>query len=194
VDVRRRGGGEHLHASHPERSATSRCATRSSGIDHYALLGAPHIRVFAGNAQRGGRRRKPRNWCIAALEECADTGQARASFSASENHGGIVAEPDDLLDIIRAVKSPGSGITSRQRELHTDDPYRDFERCVPYAVNVQMKADIQRTRTEQEPADLPRLVKILREAKLQGYVALEYESEEDPGRASAALLKRDERI
>jgi hypothetical protein len=57
-------------------------------------------------------------------------------------------------------------------------------------VNVQLKAEIQRRGQKSEPADLPRLVKILREAKYQGYVALEYESAENPWTAVPVLLKR----
>jgi len=45
-----------------------------------------------------------------------------------------------------------------------------------------------------EPADLPRLVKILRDVGYQGYVALEYESKEDPWTAVPGLLKRMEEL
>ena len=159
-------------------------------VDHYAVLGAPHIRVFAGNAPRGASKEEATRLCIAGLEECADYAGKRGIFLGIENHGGIVAEPDDLLGIIRAVKSPWIGINLDSGNFHTDDPYRDFERCAPYAVNVQMKAEIQRRGQKQEQADLPRLVKILREANYQGYVALEYESEEDPWKAVPGLLKR----
>jgi sugar phosphate isomerase/epimerase len=159
-------------------------------VDHYAVLGAPHIRVFAGNAPRGASKDEATKMCIAALEECADYAGKRGIFLGIENHGGIVAEPDDLLDIVRAVKSPWVGINLDSGNFHTDDPYRDFERCAPFAVNVQMKAEIQRRGQKQEQADLPRLVKILRDAKYQGYVALEYESEEDPWKAVPGLLKR----
>ena len=41
-----------------------------------------------------------------------------------------------------------------------------------------------------EPADLPRKMKILRDANYQGYVALEYESAEDPWKAVPPLLKQ----
>jgi len=75
--------------------------------------------------------------CIAALEECADHAGKRGIFLGIENHGGIVEEPDDLLDIIRTAKSPWVGINLDSANFHTDDPYRDFERCAPFAVNVQ---------------------------------------------------------
>ncbi len=159
-------------------------------VDHYASLSAPHIRVFAGSAPKGMSRDEAMKLCIAGLEECADYAGKHGIFLGIENHGGIVAEADDLLEIIRTVKSPWVGINLDSANFHTDDPYRDFERCAPYAVNVQMKADIQRRGEKSEAADIPRLVKILKAANYRGYVALEYESEEDPWTAVPRLLKR----
>jgi sugar phosphate isomerase/epimerase len=159
-------------------------------VDRYALLGAPHIRVFAGSAPRGVAKEDARKTCIAALEECADYAGKRGIFLGIENHGGIVAEPDDLLEIIRTVNSPWVGINLDSANFHTEDPYRDFERCAPFAVNVQMKSEIQPRGKQKEAADLQRLAKILRDANYQGYVALEYESEEDPWKAVPGLLKQ----
>ena len=159
-------------------------------VDHYAELSAPHIRVFAGSAPKGMSRDEAMKLCIAGLEECADYAGRHGIFLGIENHGGIVAEADDLLEIIRTVKSPWVGINLDSANFHTDDPYRDFERCAPYAVNVQMKAEIQRRGQKNEDADIPRLVKILKTANYRGYVALEYESEEDPWTAVPRLLKR----
>jgi sugar phosphate isomerase/epimerase len=159
-------------------------------VDHYAVLGVPHIRVFAGNAPRGVAKDEAKKICIAALEECADYAGNKGIFLGIENHGGIVAEPDGLLDIIRTVKSPWVGINLDSGNFHTDDPYRDFERCAPYAVNVQVKSEIQPRNSQKKAADLQRLVKILRAANYQGYVALEYESDEDPWKAVPGLLQQ----
>lgn len=159
-------------------------------VDHYAVLGAPHIRVFAGTAPRGVSKADATKHCISALEECADYAGKRGIFLGIENHGGIVAEPDDLLEIVRTVKSPWVGINLDSANFHTDDPYLDFEKCAPYAVNVQLKADMRPRDGKSQRADLPRLVKILRAANYQGYVALEYESEEDPWKAVPGLLKQ----
>ena len=163
-------------------------------VDHYAVLGAPHIRVFAGNAPRATTKEEAKKLCIAALEECADYAGKRGIFLGIENHGGIVAEPDDLLDIVRAVKSPWVGINLDSGNFHTDDPYRDFERCAPYAVNVQLKVDLRPRDGKSQRADLMRFVKILRAANYQGYVALEYESEEDPWKAVPPLLQEMQKL
>jgi sugar phosphate isomerase/epimerase len=159
-------------------------------INHAAVLGAPHIRVFAGNAPRGMSLAEAKKLCLAALEECAEAAGQRGIFLGLENHGGIVAEADDLLEIVRAIRSPWVGINLDSGNFHTDDPYRDFERCAPFAVNVQLKTEIQRRGQKTEAADLARLAKILRSANYQGFVALEYEAEEDPWKAVPGLLKK----
>jgi len=158
-------------------------------VDRAAVLGAPHIRIFAGSG-KGMSKEEAKKMCIGAIEECADYAGTKGIFLGLENHGGIVAEADDILDIVRAVKSPWLGINLDTGNFHTDDPYADLAKCAPYAVNVQLKADIQKRGQKQELSDLPRLAKILREANYQGYVALEYESAEDPWKAVPVLLKK----
>lgn len=159
-------------------------------IEHCAVLGAPHIRVFAGPAQ-GLEVATAKRLCIAALEECCDYAGRHGIFLGLENHGGIVAEPQDLLEIVRAVRSPWLGINLDTGNFHTEDPYADLARCAPYAVNVQIKVELQRRgQKAREVSDLPRLVKLLRDANYQGYVALEYEAKEDPWKAVPDWLER----
>jgi sugar phosphate isomerase/epimerase len=161
-------------------------------IGYAAIMGAPHIRIFAGGGQ-GMAKEEARKVCLAAMEECAEEAGKRGIFLGLENHGGIVAQPADLLDLVTAVKSPWLGINLDTGNFNTDDSYADLARCAPYAVNVQFKAEIRRRGQKAEPADLPRLVKLLRDANYQGYVALEYESAADPWKAVPDLLLRMKR-
>ncbi len=159
-------------------------------INHAAIMGTPHIRVFAGEVQKGSTKGEAKKLCIEAFEECCDYAGKKGVILGLENHGGIVAEAADLLEIVRAVKSLWFGINFDSGNFHTDDPYRDLELIAPYAVNVQWKAEVQpRGVKEKQPVDLPRIVKILRAANYQGYVALEYEAAEDPWVAVPRLLK-----
>lgn len=160
-------------------------------IDHASVMGAPHIRVFAGAAAKGLTDAEARNMCISSLEEVCDYAGTKGIFLGLENHGGIVAEADGILEIIKAVKSPWLGINLDTGNFHTVDPYDDLAKIAPYAVNVQVKAQTKKKgATEQEPVDLPRVFKILRDANYQGYVALEYEAKPDPWTTIPGLLKR----
>jgi sugar phosphate isomerase/epimerase len=159
-------------------------------IDRAAVMGAPHIRIFAGNRQEGMSLAESKAICIETIAECCEYAGRKGVFLGLENHGGIVAEPDDLLDIARAVESPWFGINLDTGNFHTADPYADLARCAPYAVNVQVKVEIQARGQPKGPADLARLVQLVRDSGYQGYVALEYEAPEDPWVAVPPLLRQ----
>jgi len=160
-------------------------------VDRCAVFGAPHIRVFAGATDKAQPLAEAKKLSIEALEECGEYAGGKGIFLGLENHGGIVAEPKDLLEIVQAVKSPWVGINLDTGNFHTDDPYADLARCAPYAVNVQYKVEIlRRGEKQKEIADMPRVVKILRDANYQGYVALEYEAKEDPWKTVPGWLEK----
>ncbi len=158
--------------------------------DYAAVIGAPHIRVFAG--PKGNLDpAEAKKLCISAFEECADYAGTKGIFLGLENHGGIVAEPGELLDIVQAVKSPWVGINLDTGNFQTDDPYADLAKCAPYAVNVQVKVEMKRRgQSQKESADLTHLAKMLREANYQGYIALEYEAAADPWKAVPQWLAK----
>lgn len=150
-------------------------------IDQASVLGAPHIRVFAGAPPKGTDEATARKNCIAAMEECCDYAGKKGIYLGIENHGGIVTLPEQLLSLIKDVKSPWFGVNLDTGNFRTEDPYADLARCAPYAVNVQVKVEIQKgPKADKEEADLKRVGKILREANYQGFVALEYEAKPDP--------------
>ncbi len=158
-------------------------------IDRAAVLGAPHIRVFAGSA-KGIDEAGARKQVIKTLEELGAYAATKGVWLGIENHGGIVATPEGILEIIKAVKSPAVGINLDTGNFHGADPYADLARCAPWAVNVQVKVEIKRAGAkEMEPADLKKIAALLREANYQGWVALEYEAKPDPFTAVPEHLK-----
>jgi sugar phosphate isomerase/epimerase len=182
-------GNTFTHPPGPDRDRE--VASVKQWIDRAAVLGAPHIRVFAGNIPKGGTLEAAKKACIEQLEECAAHAGKHGIMLGIENHGGIVAEPQHLLEIVKAVKSPWVGINLDTGNFHTDDPYSDLAKIAPYAVNVQIKTEIlARGAKEKQAADLPRLVKILRDAGYQGWVALEYEAKDDPWKAVPETLAK----
>jgi sugar phosphate isomerase/epimerase len=157
-------------------------------IDYAAILGAPHIRIFAG-AAKGISDADARAMCISAIEECCAYAGTKGIFLGLENHGGIVAGGGGMLDSIQAVKSPWFGVNLDSGNFHSADPYAELAQIAPYAVNVQVKVEIKRAgAAASELSDLPKLVGILRAANYQGWVALEYEAKEDPWTAVPRLL------
>ena len=97
-------------------------------IDHAAVMGAPHIRVFAGPVPKKLSIEEAVANCTAAYQECLDYAGQKGVFLGLENHGGIVAEPDNLVKMVREVNSPWAGINFDSGSLRRpgqDRPLRD---------------------------------------------------------------------
>jgi sugar phosphate isomerase/epimerase len=145
-------------------------------IDHAAVMGAPVIRIFAGKVPKGGSEEVALDLCVAGINECLDYAAEKGVLLALENHGGITATPQQLLAIVERVKdSKWFGVNYDSGNFRTKDPYGDLEKIAPYAVNAQIKVAIKPGDGAEEPADLKRMVEILRAANYRGYVVLEYE-------------------
>lgn len=150
-------------------------------IRHSALMGAPHIRVFAGNVQKGSTQEEAEKNFLECYRECLVLAAEKGVFLGLENHGGIVAEADPLIRLIKATDSKWAGINFDSGNFKTADPYGDLAKIAPYSVNVQLKLMLQRKGEEKKEAtDIPRVLKILNDASYQGWFTLEYEEEENP--------------
>lgn len=169
-------GNNFSHPKGPKRDAE--IALTKKWIDRAVLMGAPHIRVFAGVTKEIPRDEADK-LVISALEECCDYAGKRGIFLGLENHDSI-GSADTLIPMVKAVKSPWIGINLDSGNFRTADPYKDFAECVPYALNVQYKVEIHAgTGAGKKDADLKRFTQILRDGGYQGWVALEYEAKED---------------
>ncbi|GAA4448893.1 sugar phosphate isomerase/epimerase [Novipirellula rosea] len=144
-------------------------------IDNAAILGAPHIRFFAGTKKQIDEQPERMPEAIAALEQCAEHAASKGIFLGVENHGQLTAE--QCLTIMQQVQNPWVGMNLDTGNFISDDPYADLTQCVPYAVNVQVKTTMKSPSGKKSPADLDRIGKILRDAGYQGFVVLEYEEE-----------------
>lgn len=144
-------------------------------IERAAVLGAPHIRFFAGTGRQLAENPARLTEATDAINRCAEHAARHGIFLGIENHGNLSS--DQMLAIMQRVQSPWVGINLDTGNFHSEDPYRDLARCVDYAVNVQVKVNMHAAGGEKQPADLNRIGKILRDAGYQGFVALEYEDD-----------------
>jgi sugar phosphate isomerase/epimerase len=157
--------------------------TTKRWIEHTSRLGGKTLRIFAGNLERGDTEERARRQCIEAMQEACEHAAQFGVILALENHGGITAEVEQLLELVRGVRSDWFGVNLDTGNFRTRDPYADLERLAPYAVVAQVKTEIQRMGQNKEEADLPRLLQMLRAVNYRGYVALEYEASADPREA-----------
>lgn len=149
-------------------------------IDYSAVMGAPHIRIFAGKVAKGDSLKVAIERCVAGINESLVYAATKGVFLGLENHGGITAKVETMLRIIEGVDdSPWFGVNLDSGNFQTDDPYGDLAKIAPYTVNAQIKV-MMRPNGGREPADFKRIIQILRDADYRGYVVLEYEEREDP--------------
>lgn len=162
-------------------------------VDAAQKLGAGHIRVFGGDVPDGATEDQAAGWAIETLKRCADYAGSKGLILGLENHGGITERAERVIEIVKQVDSPWVGINLDSGNFHAE-PYRQFEMCVPLAVNVQLKSEIKVGDARPEPADWPRLFGMLARGGYKGYVALEYEAAADPAAEVPRLVRRLQRI
>jgi sugar phosphate isomerase/epimerase len=173
----------------PGEKRDQELAAAKKWIEHASTLGAPVIRIFAGHVQKGSTEEEAHKLIVAGMEECCEFAGQHGVFLALENHGGPTATADGLLKLVNDVKSPWFAVNLDTGNFHSEDVYGDLARVAKYAINVQVKVVMMHD-DKKEPADFPRLAKILREAGYRGYVVLEYEEKEEPRAACAEYLDR----
>jgi len=153
-----------------------------------AKVGATSVRIFAGNLEKGDTLEEAQKRVVAAIEECCAVAEKHGVMLAMENHGGITATPEQLLALVKPVKSKALGVNIDTGNFRTADPYADIAKIAPYGVVAQVKTEVSPGGKTQE-ADLAKVVKILKDANFHGYVALEYEAKEDPKTAVPKYVK-----
>jgi sugar phosphate isomerase/epimerase len=150
-------------------------------VEHAAAIGAPVIRIFAGNVPKGAKEEDAFAWAVEGIRASLPYAAERGVVLALENHGGITATTAQLLKLVEAVDAPNFGVNLDTGNFHGEDPYAEIAEIAPYAVNVQVKTEILRKgASAKEEADLRRIIATLHRAHYSGYVVLEYEAEEDP--------------
>ncbi|SFI15160.1 TIM barrel protein [Planctomicrobium piriforme] len=163
----------------PERDA--QLALCRQWIDYAADMGAPVIRIFAGQVPKGDTEENATARCVAAINESLQYAAQKGIVLGLENHHGITSTPEQLLNIVRQVEpSPWFGINFDSGNFKTADPYGDLEKIAPYAVNAQIKVVVSPNNGSKVPTDLKRVVSMLKQANYRGYIVLEYEEPEDP--------------
>jgi sugar phosphate isomerase/epimerase len=159
-------------------------------IDRAADLDAPTLRLLSGEWRQGTADEELERLVIQGIEELLPYAEKRGVVLALENHGGgVTVTADQLLRLVRAIKSDSFGVNLDTGNFHGPDPYAEAAAAAPYAVNVQVKTEIRRRGRSKEPADLAKVVGLLRQAKYSGYVVLEYDAAEDPLTAVPRYIK-----
>ncbi len=148
-------------------------------VDYAEILGAPVIRIFSGTPH-GTSGEEAHRLAVAGIEECCQYAGQHGIYLALENHGGLTATADEMLQLVEAVQSPWFGVNLDTGNFHSADFYGEIAKLAPYAVNVQVKVSVSGPDGKRVPGDFSRLAKILTAANYRGYIVLELEEPGDP--------------
>lgn len=157
-------------------------------LDVAQRLGAGHVRVFGGDVTAGATEEQAVGWAVETLKRCAEESARKGITLGIEDDGGITTTAERTVEIVKKANSSWVGVTVDVGNFETD-AYRQIEVCAPLASNVHFKSHVQ-VDGRRQSADWPRILGILRKAGYRGYLAVEYELNEDARTAVPQLIDR----
>ncbi|CAG9888702.1 Xylose isomerase domain protein TIM barrel [Bacteroides ovatus] len=169
------GTGIMNNFANPDATARAKDVQRvKDWIDVAAKLGAPVLRIFSGPVPKGYEDRWDEvvSWMIPCFKEVAKYGESKGVMVGVQNHGDMMATGEQTVKVLKAVKHPWFGLILDTGYFHTEDPYRDMEMCLDYAINWQIKESAL-GRESMQPLDLKKVMKMIRKVGYRGYLPVE---------------------
>lgn len=149
-------------------------------IDTAARLGAPVLRIFAGQEKREGfTHAQIMSWMLDDINTCVEAGKRNGVIIGLQNHNDFIQTADHVKEFMTAITSPWFGIILDTGSYRKEDPYAAIEKTIPYAVNWQIKENIFVDGKEVE-TDMAKLFTIIKKSNYQGYLPLETLGAGDP--------------
>jgi sugar phosphate isomerase/epimerase len=177
-----------------------------SSVDAASQLGAKAVRVFAGDRREGMAYEDAKDWILDGLKTAAAYAAEKQITLCLENHGQFAGRADQVAAIIREVDSPYLRLTFDTGNflLVDQDPALAFEELknsishVHFKDFLQVDADYQGSSytslggqkyAGKAPgegiAPLPTLLKGLKGIGYNGWLAVEYEGDEEQKQAAS---------
>lgn len=162
----------------PPEHRDAEWASLRKWLDVAERIGASHIRIFGGSVPAGATEDQAVSWAVETLKRSAEDAGKKGILLGIEDDTGITMKAKRMVEIVTKAGSEWAGINLDIGNF-PDNAYPQIELCAPYATNVHFKQQVRMDGREQ-PADWPRILKILGAAGYQGHLALEYESSAPP--------------
>ncbi len=152
---------------------------------------APASRVFGGHiadrsdqaAVKTGMER-----VLKAMRELVPIAAANNVILALENHGGLPCSGEEQAEVIKTVNSPNlrATIDVGNYMQYPQEPTAGTAVAAPYCAYVHVKDNrrlpdggLARATLGEGEVDIPGCLRIIRDSGYDGFVAIEYEGEED---------------
>jgi sugar phosphate isomerase/epimerase len=137
-------------------------------------LGAPVLRVFAGEIPKGYENKweEAAQWMIDCYKQLIPFAEKYGIKIGVQNHGDMLQTAEQCLYIMKHVNSKWVGIIVDTGNFTTEDPYKDIAALIPYAVNWQVK-EFTDGYGGKIKTDYKRLIKVLKDGGFKGYLPVE---------------------
>ncbi len=159
-------------------------------IEVAAKLGAPVIRIFAGNQKNDGlTKEQVTDWMLKDIQTCVDYGRQHGVVIGLQNHNDFIQTADQVIKMIEAINSEWLGLILDTGSYRVLNPYDEIAKSVKYTVNWQIKEKVFINGAEQE-TDLEKLLDIIKSSGYKGYLPIETLGEGDPKTKVNTLLAK----
>ncbi len=159
-------------------------------IEVAAKIGAPVIRIFAGNQKNEGiTKEQVTEWMLKDIQTCAEYGKQHGVIVGLQNHNDFIQTADQVIKILETINSEWLGLILDIGSYRVNDAYQETAKSIKYAVNWQVKEKIFINGEEKE-TDLDKLIGIIKPSGYKGYLPIETLGEGDPKTKITALLAR----
>jgi len=159
-------------------------------IEAAAKIGAPVIRIFAGNQKNEGiSREKVTEWMLKDIQTCVEYGKQHGVIVGLQNHNDFIQTAEQVIKIMEAINSEWFGLILDTGSYRVLDAYEEIAKSVKYAVNWQIKEKIFIDGAEKE-TDMDKLMGIIKASGYKGYLPIETLGAGDPKTKIPALLAK----
>ncbi len=143
-------------------------------------LGAPSLRIFAGNLSKEDFTWDERaKWIADDIRECAEFGKNHGVMMALQNHNDFIKNAAEIEKLLKMVSHDWVGLMLDIGSYHVADPYAEIASNSKYAISWQLKEKVF-INDQQFDTDYTRIKEIVKECGYKGYLPIETLGEGDP--------------
>jgi len=159
-------------------------------IEVAAKLGAPVVRIFAGNQKNEGyTAEQVTDWMLEDIRTCVDYGRQHGVVTGLQNHNDFIQTAEQVNKMIEAINSEWLGLILDTGSYRVHDPYEEIAASVKHVVNWQIKEKVFINGSEQD-TDMNKLLGIIKASGYRGYLPIETLGDGDPKTKITALLEK----
>jgi L-ribulose-5-phosphate 3-epimerase len=118
-------------------------------------------------------------WVIDSFAQLIPEAEKRGVVMGLENHWGLGIDPEGVLKIVNALKSPWLQVTLDTGNF-LENPYPKLEQLASNTVLMQAKTYFGGGRWYSLDLDYGKIADIMQAANYRGYISLEFEGQENP--------------